>query len=108
MVPDNDESAKQVTRLPATGVYKVCDKPGRNEIRLEVTLFDGLVGNCALSIAISGKEIDLFDPNDKLNRYHREFCGDPEIWSGMYYPCDEYLDREDVGDWALWYRIVLD
>lgn len=106
IVPDNDDSRKQVTRLPARGVYHVSGKPGENEIRLEVTLFDGIVKNRSLCISISGKEIDFFDPDDELNRYHRVFSGDPDTWYGQYYPSDEYLDREDVGDWALWYRIV--
>ena len=53
-----------------------------------------------------GISLALFDPDDELNRYHREFCGDPETWYGQYSPSDEYLDKEDVGDWALWYRIV--
>ena len=108
IVPDNDDSRKQVTRLPAKGVYHVSDKPGENEIRLEVTLFDGIVTNRFLSISISGKEIDIFDPDDELNRYHRVFSGDTDTWCGQYYPSDEYIDREDVGDWALWYRIVCD
>ena len=106
VTPDNDELRKQVTRLPGSGVYRVSDKPGRNEVRLEATLFDGIVKNRSLSISISGKEIDLFDPDDELNRYHRVFAGDPGTWEGQYYPGDEYLDREDVGEWALWYRIV--
>jgi hypothetical protein len=97
IVPDNDDSRKQVTRLPAKGVYHVSDKPGENEIRLEVTLFDGIVTNRFLSISISGKEIDVFDPDD-----------DTDTWCGQYYPSDEYIDREDVGDWALWYRIIRD
>lgn len=106
VVPDNDDSRKQVTRLPGKGVYHVSDKPGENEIRLEATLFDGIVKNRSLSFSISGKEIDFFDPDDDLNRYHRVFSGDPNTWYGQYHPSDEYLDREDVGDWALWYRIV--
>ena len=108
VVPDNDASGKQVTRLPGKGVYHVSDKPGENEIRLEVTLFDGIVKNRSLSMSISGKEIDFLDPDDELNRYRRVFSGDPDTWYGQYYPSDEYLDREDVGDWALWYRIIRD
>lgn len=106
VVPDDDPSRKQVTRLPSEGVYKVSDKPGKNSLNIGVILFDGLVKHRALSISISGKEIDLFDPDDELNRYHRIFSGDPETWYGQYSPTDEYLDRENVGDWALWFRIV--
>jgi M6 family metalloprotease-like protein len=106
VVPDNDPSRKQVTRLPSEGVFKVSDKPGENSLLIGITLFDGLVKDRAIAISISGKEIDLFDPDDELNRYHREFSGDPETWYGQYFPTDEYLDKEDVGDWALWFRIV--
>lgn len=106
VVPDGDESAKQVTRLPGNGVYKVGDKAGENDLQLQVTLFEGLVKNGSLAITIGGQEMDLFDPDDDLQRYHRVFSGRPETWLGSYQPADEYLDKEDVGDWALWYRIV--
>ena len=106
VVPDHDTNRKQVTRLPEKGVYHVGDKPGKNDIELGVTVFQGVVKNKSLSFTISGKEIDLFDPDDELARYHREFAGDPAEWYGKYYPGDEYLDAEDVGDWAIWYRIL--
>ncbi len=106
VVPDNDTDRKQVTRLPEVGVYHVGDKPGKNDIELGVTVFQGVVKNKSLSFTISGKEIDLFDPDDELARYHREFAGDPAQWYGKYYPGDEYLDAEDVGGWAIWYRIL--
>ena len=64
------------------------------------------MNNKSLSFIITGKEIDLFDPDDKLARYHREFAGSPVEWYGKYYPDDEYLDAEDVGGWAIWYRIL--
>lgn len=106
VVPDNDTERKQVTSLPEKGVYHVGDQPGKNDIELGVTVFQGVVKNKSLSFSISGKEIDLFDPNDELARYHREFSGDLTDWYGKYYPDDEYLDAEDVGDWAIWYRIL--
>lgn len=106
VVPDNDADRKQVTRFPEEGVYHVGDKPGKNDIELGVIVFQGVVKNKSLSFTISGKEIDLFDPDDKLARYHREFAGDPAEWCGKYYPGDEYLDIEDVGDWAIWFRIL--
>jgi hypothetical protein len=106
VVPDNDNSRKQLTRLPKQGFFKISDRPGENELRLEISLFDGVVKSNTLEISITGKEIDFFDPDDELNRYHRIFSGDSETWYGQYYPTDEYLDREDVGDWALWYRII--
>ncbi len=107
VVPDNDPSRRQATRLPARGSYKVSQKAGKNDLDLGVTLFDGLVKNHSLKIAISGKEGDLFDPDDQLSRYFRELSGDCDSWAGQYRPNDEYLDREDVDEWALWYRIVV-
>lgn len=106
VVPDNDTSRTQVTRLPAQGVYTISDRPGENDLPLDVTLFEGVVHHNTLELVISGKEIDHFDPDDELHRYHRRFTGDSSQWYGQYAPTDEYLDREDVGDWALWYRIV--
>ena len=106
IVPDNDETAKQVTRLPGSGVYSVSDKPGENDLQLGATLFEGVVKSGSLAITIGGQEMDLFDPDDELTRYRRVFSGNPETWFGDYRPTDEYLDKEDVGDWALWYRIV--
>jgi hypothetical protein len=106
VVPDGDEAAKQVMRLPGNGVYSIGDKAGENDLQLAVTLFDGLVRNGSLAITLGGREMDLFDPDDDLKRYHRVFSGKPEAWFGNYQPTDEYLDREDLGDWALWYRIV--
>jgi len=108
VTPDADLSRCQVKRLPSTGVYKVSQKAGKNDIELGATLFDGIVKNQSLYIGISGVELDLFDPDDELARYHREFRGDPQKWAGQYHPYDEYLDLEDVKDWALWYRIVCD
>jgi hypothetical protein len=107
VVPDRDPDRRQVKRLPSTGVYKVSQKAGKNDLELGVTLFDGVVKNRSLSISIAGVEVDFFDPDDELSRYHREFQGDPESWAGQYHPYDEYLDLEEVKDWALWYRIVL-
>ncbi len=106
VVPDHDATRKQKTRLPDYGVYHVSDKAGENDIDLGVTVFHGEVKNNHLSFSISGKEIDLFDPDDELARYHREFAGDPTGWYGKYMPGDEYLDAENVGDWAIWYRIL--
>lgn len=105
VVPDGDATRRQQTRLPTQGVYKVSDRPGVNEVAPRAVLFDGLVRHENLSICIAGKELDLFSADDPLNRYHRTFQGDPKNWYGVYRPRDEYLDSEDVGDWAVWYRI---
>lgn len=105
VVPDKDDKKKQVRRLPEKGIYHVSDKPGKNDIDLGVTIFEGSASE-SLSIGISGKEIDFFDRNDELSRYYRSFRGDPKKWYGKYQPGDEYMDKESVGDWQVWYRIV--
>lgn len=106
VVPDNDVSRRQVTRLPPIGHYKIGDKPRENDLNLVIPIFEGNVWKKSLNITISGKEIDIFDPNDELMRYHREFSGDPETWIGKYFPSDEYLDKEDLRDWMVWYKII--
>jgi len=107
VIPDSDISKKQVKRLPVTGVYHVSDRPGKNEITPGATLFDGIVKNRSLSISIAGRELDVISPDDELTRYHRLFSGDPRSWRGEYHPFDEYLDQEYVGEWAVWYRIII-
>jgi len=100
-----DDSKPQVVRLPGEGVYKVSDKAGKNTIDLGVTIFEGAATK-SLEIKITGRELDKYDPDDDLNRYSRVFGGDLKKWYGKYYPGDEYHDKEDVGDWQVWYRIV--
>ena len=105
VMPDQDESRKQVVNLPEKGVYRVSDKSGKNEIDLGVTIFDGYALD-NLVIGIAGKEVDWFGRDDKFRRYFRSFIGNPTKWYGKYQPGDEYRDKENVGDWQLWYRIV--
>lgn len=105
VIPDKNDKKKQVRHLPEKGVYRVSDKRGKNDIDLGVTIFEGSVSEL-LSIGISGKEIDFFDRNDDLSRYYRFFRGDPNKWYGKYQPGDERFDKENVGDWQVWYRIV--
>ena len=100
-----DDNKPQVVRLPQEGVYKVSDKAGKNTIDLGVTIFEGAATK-SLEIKIAGRELDKYDPDDDLNRYSRVFGGDMKKWYGKYYPGDEYHDKEDVGDWQVWYRIV--
>lgn len=102
---DGDTKNRQVKRLPEKGIYKISDKPGKNEIDLGVTIFDGAAQK-SLSIGISGKEHDFFTRDDDLKRYFRVFTGNPAKWYGKYRPDDEYIDKERVGDWEVWYRIV--
>lgn len=106
VVPDFDDGAKQVTRLPGKGAVAVSGKPGINEIPLGLTVFEGVVKGTGLSITIDGKKLDIIDRDEKLPPYKRTFAGNPETWAGNYQPGDELMDREDVGEWGVWYRIV--
>ncbi len=105
VVPDFNDGAKQVTRLPIKGVVAVSDKPGVNEIPVGLTVFDGVVKGDGLAITIDGKRLGLID-RDELAPYKRTFSGSPDTWAGNYQPGDEAMDREDVGEWGVWYRIV--
>jgi hypothetical protein len=88
---------EQSTRLPAQGIWEICDRPGANIVELDVEAFSGFVER-HLSIEVCGVEEDTFDPDDRLGPYRRTFTGDPTDWYGGYGP-------EDAGDWRLWYRI---
>lgn len=106
VVPDLDDSQKQITRLPKKGLVHASDRPGANDIEFDATLFDGFVKKNTLKIRIGGKEHDLLDPDERLKTYERAFSGNPDSWLGTYQPADEHFDPEDVGDWEVWYRIV--
>jgi len=105
VIPDKDKKRKQVMKIPKKGFIRSSAKRGENEIELGMTVFEGYAVN-SLVFAVSGKEIDFFDPDDKLNRYHRYFKDNPVKWYGKYSPDDERKDPENVGDWQIWYRIV--
>jgi hypothetical protein len=107
VTPDNDRDQSQITRLPESGVYHISDTPGKNVVTIEKIIFEGTVTN-ALEVVFTGSEKDVFNPDDELRRYKRTFKGTPSDWAGKYYPYDEYMDKEDIGIWQVWYRIVVE
>jgi hypothetical protein len=102
--PDNGGQLQQ-HRFPQTGVFKISDIPGRNDVELDSVIFEGYVEN-DLRIEIAGTELDTFDPDDVLGKYTRLFCGDPNRWYGAYGPDDEKpIEPENLTSWEIWYRI---
>ncbi len=51
-------------------------------------------------------EKDMLLRNGKFKKYQRYFTGDPNKWFGNYSPKGEYINKEDMGNWQVWYRIV--
>jgi hypothetical protein len=92
------------TRIPAHGVMKISDRPGRNIVELDTVVFDDYAAD-DLRIELVGTEIDTFDPDDSLGKYTRVFRGGPEDWFGRYGPNGEIIEPEDMLAWRLWYRI---
>jgi hypothetical protein len=105
---NRERCRRHVARVPERGVLKISDKPGTNELHLNVCVFDGLVSETdRMQVGILPVEQDWLDPDDRLGRYHREFDGPPESWVGSYTPDDEppAVDPERTKDWLVWYRI---
>jgi hypothetical protein len=100
----NNGGDLQQTQLPAQGVYKISDRPGRNVLELDQVIFDGYAAD-DLRIELVGVEEDTFDPDDTLGKYTRLFCGSPASWYGSYGPSGEVVDPEDMLAWRVWYRI---
>jgi hypothetical protein len=100
----NNGGVLRQTRLPATGVFKVSDRPGRNVLELNQVIFDGYAAD-DLRVEIVGTEEDTFDPDDTVGKYTRLFTGSPERWFGEYGPNGEPVDPEDMVAWKVWYRI---
>jgi photosystem II stability/assembly factor-like uncharacterized protein len=106
MAVSGDPCRGRFTRLPSRGVYKLGERPGRNEQVINACIFDGFVGaDDSLEVRIEGVEEDWPDADDHLQRYCREFTGPVEDWLGSYRPGDEPIDPEVMKDWLVWYRI---
>jgi hypothetical protein len=101
--PDNGRILKE-TMLPEEGHFHLSDRPGSNEVKLNVVLFDDWVES-KLAIQIGGVELDTFDPDDRLTSFKHVFRGDPADWFGHYAPTGEAVDPQDVGGWKLWFRV---
>jgi len=101
--PDNGGILREAV-FPASGCYKLTDRPGSNEVRLDATLFEDWA-ETALGIEIGGVELDTFDPDDRLAAYKRVFEGKPTDWLANYAPTGSPIDPQHLGGWKLWYRI---
>lgn len=105
---NGEPTRRHTRRVPEQGVLKISDKPGRNERKLDVCVFDGFVTETdAMELAIAPLEHDWPDADDTLARFRRRFDGPPQSWVGSYNPDDEAAgsDPERQKDWLLWYRI---
>jgi len=108
VVFNNERCRRHTMRIPEKGVLKISDTPGRNEVELNVCLFDGFVAESdSMRVAIQPMEQDWPDGDDTLARYARQFDSPPESWVGHYVPDDQaaHLDPERKSDWLVWYRI---
>jgi hypothetical protein len=92
------------TRLPASGVYRVSDRPGRNVLELNAEVFRGYAAG-ELWIEIVATEQDKFDPDDLVGKYTRVISGPPDTWFRQYGPGDQVVEPEDMISWKLWYRV---
>jgi len=105
---NSDPCRRHWVRVPQKGHYHISDWPGRNEMELNLCVFDGYVAEKDnMSISLLPIEEDWLDPDDELSLYRRHFNGPPETWVGNYAPGDEpaISDAEKLSDWKLWYRI---
>jgi hypothetical protein len=106
VIINHDSCRTYSKRLPETGVIKVSDKKGRNELELNLCLFDGYVADKeSMTLKIQPMERDTFTPDDNLALYQKEFNNAAETWVGNYGPGDEINDKESLSDWLVWYRI---
>lgn len=96
------------TRLPEHGTISIPEDAARNHLGpLDLVLFEGPVEpGEAVTLEITGEEVDLLSPNDPLEYYERTFTGEPESWFGTYSPWDEGGDDpENRAQWRLSYRV---
>jgi hypothetical protein len=77
---------------------------------LNRTIFDGQVGE-EVAIEIEGAATDSPEQSRQLDRYRREFKGDPRSWAGWYGPGDDTSawiipdDPESMNSWRVCYVI---
>lgn len=91
----------QRTRIPRHGVLKI----GTGETRqLNQVIFEGFVSS-TLAVRLDVTEKDTLDPDDYLGRYVRTFRGKPSTFFGTYGPDGSWACEEDLGSWAIRYRI---
>jgi hypothetical protein len=95
-----------VTMLPEMGHISIGSALGENRITFDTLLFDGPV-DAALTVDITGEEVDMLSRNEQLPPYRRTFHGDPTAWIGRQAPGDETPghDPENLRSWRLCYDI---
>jgi hypothetical protein len=97
-------------QFPEEGEYDIADHPAWNKVVLNRTIYDGHVGE-ELAIEIEGSAIDSPELSKQLDRYRREFKGDPKTWVGWYGPGDDTSawiipdDPESMSTWRVCYVI---
>ena len=98
--------APVVTMLPEMGHIAVRSAIGENRIAFDTVLFDGPVQS-ALTVDITGEEVDMISRNEQLPAYRRTFRGDPATWIGRHAPGDETPghDPGNLRSWRLCYDI---
>ena len=99
-------SPPRITMLPEFGHYSIGGGVAQSRIDLGAVLFEDAV-NTALTIEITGEELDLLSRNEQLPAYRRTFNGDPSAWVGWYGPGDDApgRDPESLGSWRVCYVI---
>lgn len=104
---NGEQTRHHHARVPRDGILKVSDSPGKNELSLDVCVFDGWVADSdQMEFSVLPIERDTFDADDTLARFRRGFTGPPEGWVGSYGPADQTApDPEAQSDWQLWYRV---
>jgi hypothetical protein len=102
----NRGGIEEKTTLPRhKKFYRISDNPAWNRLKLDETLFEGEVDD-HLAVEILGEELDHLTPNDMLDRYFREWEGDPSDWIGIYHPGDEgSSDPERMSNWWVYLEI---
>jgi hypothetical protein len=100
--------APRVTMLPEMGHISIGTAIGHNRALFDEVLFDDVVDG-ALTVDITGEEVDMLSRNEQLPAYRRTLQGDSAGWRGRYGPGDETPghDPESLGSWRLCYDIEL-
>lgn len=101
------------TPLPEEGTIDISSDPARNHLGpLDLVLYDGPVeAGEAITLEVTGEEVDRFSRNEPLEWYERSLDGNPGDWAGTYTPWDEgEADRRDPehrAQWRMSYRVEI-
>jgi len=70
-------------RFPRDGHYEISAHPEWNRLKLDRVLYEGPTPQ-AMTIELSGEELDSVTANDPLDQYLRAFQGEASAWLGAY------------------------